>query len=495
MTAKHHVIGLGVALVCTLLVYFGVSQSYYCGYDDFSEVHRAQFRDNQDPSRIWTETHFGTGKYRPLHRYLTYVTWKLGDGKPQVFRFRNLFFHLVMTAFVYGITWLLFASGGNAATAALFFGIHPLANQSILGASWGVTAAFSMLLGSFYFFLLASRRKAWMIPLTTSFILTIAGLLIYEPAITIFYFIAAYLVLRVYQRRSLPSRAFLITLAVQSLLVLSLFVWMRFQFVNVTSPLTPPLLFVRNTLMFAGALALPVDSILAHEVFGTPLPSRIKLAIEVPILLALGSGLAAALVWRWKGRSIRKRMSALPFAEILFLLSTAGASLLPFLVFTDHPSETYLYMPLALWCIIIAVSIATTLDRRWAVLTAVALVLLWTVATMRRNARVQHCAATAERLLSGLPREQLRTGAQEVRFADAPGIPPLERYGLYGFRGLATIDPFQGGVLGLALQMISGNERVAARIVDAKELQGCSKDECFVVFEDGHTQAVGRPLH
>src|SRR5689334_16282563 len=115
---------LGVAAL-----YATVSTAFFCGYDDFFDVQRAAFEDARSPARIFTTTHFGSPKYRPIQRGLTYVSWHWGGQSAAAFRVRNLAFHLLAVAFVYGITRLLSGSRAAAAGAAALFGVHPLANQ------------------------------------------------------------------------------------------------------------------------------------------------------------------------------------------------------------------------------------------------------------------------------------------------------------------------------------------------------------------------------
>src|SRR4051812_38715414 len=95
---------LGAALLLTLLVYGRLLPVYYCGYDDFTNANQAAFADARDPMRMLTTTHFDTPKYRPGSRLLTYLCHLLTPDSALAYRLRNLLFHLLAVAMVYGIT-------------------------------------------------------------------------------------------------------------------------------------------------------------------------------------------------------------------------------------------------------------------------------------------------------------------------------------------------------------------------------------------------------
>src|SRR5512132_3756206 len=82
----RHLLILSVILLLVGLVYLRIPGTYFCGYDDFLEVHRAAFEDTQQPSRVFTTTHFESYKYRPLNRGLNLITYWIGNGSASFFR-------------------------------------------------------------------------------------------------------------------------------------------------------------------------------------------------------------------------------------------------------------------------------------------------------------------------------------------------------------------------------------------------------------------------
>ena len=96
---------LAILIVCAFvsLVYTPATAANYCGFDDFLELHRAEFEDMQHPERIWTSTHRGSTKYRPVYRLANDVTYWWSHGAPLAFHLRNLFFHCLAAVAVYGL--------------------------------------------------------------------------------------------------------------------------------------------------------------------------------------------------------------------------------------------------------------------------------------------------------------------------------------------------------------------------------------------------------
>ena len=66
---------------------------------------------------------------------------------------------------------------------------------------------------------------------------------------------------------------------------------------------------------------------------------------------------------------------------------------------------------------------------------------LFAAGTWTRNSLVTTCGATAQRIITGLPLKQWATGDWNIRLAVPASDPEIHRYGIYGWRGLATIDP------------------------------------------------------
>ena len=92
-TRHRHLLIICAILALTTLLYFRISTSYFCGFDDFIEIHRAAFEDKADPVKILTTTHFVSFKYRPLNRALNLATYLIDPPSAVPFRIRNLLFH------------------------------------------------------------------------------------------------------------------------------------------------------------------------------------------------------------------------------------------------------------------------------------------------------------------------------------------------------------------------------------------------------------------
>ncbi len=157
---RHLLLVLVICLAVAVL-YANVTRAYFCAYDDFIEVHRAAFEDSQQPSRVFTTSHFNSYKYRPLNRLVVLLTYWAGGPNPLFFRIRNLAFHLINVALVYTLSWALFQSMPISALGALFFAVHPMVNQSVIGAAWTNTIAHTAFLLSLWMFTIALRSERW----------------------------------------------------------------------------------------------------------------------------------------------------------------------------------------------------------------------------------------------------------------------------------------------------------------------------------------------
>jgi hypothetical protein len=249
---------------------------------------------------------------------------------------------------------------------------------------------------------------------------------------------------------------------------------------------------------YGGALLLPVDVVLAHAWFGTPLPSQMDprkfaalfLAPAVPIAVLAG-------IFAFKYRAaIARLLSRAEWCKLLFLLLAAFWAIAPFLVFTDHVSETYITLPVAFYCLALSRLIARIpwSATKWAV--AGALAILFCSATWVRNQRVAACASTARQILSNLSLPEFRQGEWRINLAEAPGEIPLPRYGLYNYAGLDTIATGAGGTgeYGLrgvesAMQIVTGNPKLQVHVFDSGELaKQCrplaANEVCYFVNSD-----------
>jgi hypothetical protein len=453
------------------LLYSSVSGAYFCGYDDFLEVHRAAFADSKEPVKMLTTTHFGSPKYRPLNRLATYVTWHLGHG-PLAFRIRNLLFHVLCMASVYGIAWLLYRQRQLAIGAALLFGIHPLANQTVVVASWPSTITYGLLALTFFLFLLSLEAGArWKLNLTGVFVLVLTAVLLYEASIAIFGVLFCYLLLHWYRGRGLP-RYYLAMLGGIAGSIALLQAVLRHIFVSNAMPIATIPVLARNVAMYVGAMLMPVDAVLANTLFGTPLPSEWVFTTEIfaiaaGVLILILAAAAAPLL----RPAVRQRLRNIDWLLVLVLAVCCVATLLPFLVFAPHPSETYLYFPLVMFAVLLSALLWHALPSRRAHAIVVGLIAIsYTAGVWARNRRVVACGTVAQKILTALPASHQAEGAAYLRLAvpesESMGTP----YGIYNWHGLATIEPPGNGVpfAKMAVQLASGNEQIQVEVVPSQ---------------------------
>jgi hypothetical protein len=502
-----HVLAIFAIVVFVSLLYSRIPGTYFCGYDDFIEIHRAAFEDTRNPERAFTTTHFDSYKYRPLNRILTVLTYWAGDGKASFFRTRNVLWHLLNIVLVYAIGWLLFGRFFVCGAAALLFGVHPLVNQPVVAASYTITIAHAGFLFSLFCFLFSVRRKPGsLVWLCLALLSAWLGIWTYESSVSAFPLVFAYLLIQfAFTRERLVNRRFLLVLTVGTVLLVASFFGMRLLFVSVGARQAIPnaKTMVKAALMDSVALLSPVDAVLANEWCGAPLPSEIHLSSVGKLwwVVLLLSTCAAGLVVLLR-KPLAQRLRASDWPNLVFLLIAIIMSLLPFVVLTLKPSETYLYMSVAFAALLFSSLLETVLGAGTSrstrsLLYGVAvgiLVVSFSCATWVRNNRVVRCGNTAKRIMSNLRLEKLNEGLWFVNLAAAPSEPRSRRYGLYGWRGIDTVGE---SALEPALQWVNNNEMLAARMVGPEFFEkGCigSRDVCFWVHEDGRVVEVGQKL-
>jgi len=481
-------------LVACALLYAHVSGAAFCGYDDFNESYRAAFFDGKMPSRIVTEYHFVGFMYRPVTSALQLVTWQAFGHSPIAFRLRNLAMHLLAVAMVYGIALLLARSRAVAVGAAALFAFNPLANEAVVVAIWTNTTADALLLISFFLFLFALRAqdadKVWAPPLIVSLVLVLIALFTYEPTIVIFGIMCAYLVLC---RRGSPalSRGFWLTFAGGTLLDVGLFFTVRHVMGIGSADLLSLGEVVRDLGVYLVALALPIDPVLAHVLFGAPLPlagASFTPAMLVPPLI--GAVALLALFALVAVRPISAGVRKADWSVLAFLLISIPISLVPTVLYKPHVSEFNLYVPAAFFAVLVCIFVRgfSRNQRAYAAIVAV-LLLSYVVGSWVRNGRVIACARVASRIVDELPIDAWREGAWRVRIASAPGVLLSPRYGIYDYSGIETIEVTATTIPAAqqAVRLATGNENVRVDVVPAEQLQSdCSRPKtCFYVSVDG----------
>jgi hypothetical protein len=472
-----------------------VSTAYFCGFDDFSETHRAVFEDARHPVNIFTTTHFGGPKYRPLNRLSTFVCWNLGRGTALPFRLRNLVFHLICALCVYGMAWFWTHDRKTALTAGLLFCLMPVANQTVVAAIFTNTVAYALLLSSFLLFLYwLDNGRSYL--LAVAMTLVAIGLFFYEPVIVVFAMIFGYLLLFRWKRNTLDRRK-IMALVGSSAIVLLIFGTVRHLIVHGQNPRAPLATILVDSAMYIAALVSPVDPVLTNRLFGTPLPPAFHVSRQSLLWFALASAtLSAAALLLSRTQEVQAGLRRLDKGLATFLVLSIFAVLTPFLVFSPHASETYLYLPAALYAIVLSLVFRALLTSDLAYGIVVAIFLLsFGAGTWARNQKVASCGQIAARILGQLPVDDWKTGENYVRLANARGEAPQHHYGVYLYQGLSTIErgePGDSPAAMYALQLVTKNPSLKVEVVDPAEIDhSCNIPRtCFWVYRNGTVRDV-----
>ncbi len=488
--AGHGVLLAPIALLCVLL-YSGVVGAFFCSYDDFYEVRRAAFEDARDPARIFTTAHFGSQRYRPLNRAANELTYRLGGPRGLPFRGRNVAFHIVNVALLYGLGLALSWPRRIAALGACVFAIHPLVNQTLVGAVVTNAMAYTFVLGACLLCIRAANARPFRpAPLILGLFLGWLGLLTYDPAVVVFPLVALALGLRARLAPGTVDRRCAPTFVVSTLVLGVAYLTLRLLFVpsgfhKAGSSFPTPSQLASDATLYAGALATPIDPVLAHAAFGAPFPSQVHLSRALlGIVAVVLVGIALSLVTAASGwlRKRGERLEGKERAGILFLTLGIGIQLAPILLFGRHPSETYLYLPAAFVSLLIAFlagrlhAASGPVGRRIVGCAVALLLILFAAATWVRNERVALCAKTAARILASIPCPAASSADRTIRVAAAPGGTMSTRYGFYGFRGTDTIGdgPHADPALAAALQLSCSDPTLRAEVVGPERLRmGC----------------------
>jgi hypothetical protein len=474
-----------------------VSSAYFCGYDDFSETRRVVFEDAGNPSRIFTTTHFGTTKYRPLNRLSTFLCWTVGGGSALPFRLRNFLFHLICALNVYSLALMWTRQRAVALVAGLFFCLDPAANQNVVATVFTNTSAFAFLLTGFLVFLVwaESMRTIW---LALSLLLVLIGMFYYEPVIMVFPMMAGYLSLEKWRgsSRAPTFRAIAVWLG-GSAGVLLVFGLARHFVVHGKNIRVPFPTMLHNAMLYTAGLLSPIDVVTANQLFGSPLPPEIHTGKKILALLLIAIMVLTVSFFAFLRMPMaRSGIRRLDKGLVVYLALLIPIVLAPFLLFTPHASETYLYLPAALYCILLSTLLWALLPSKVFYRSAVVAILVcFGVGTWIRNHRVAECGQTAQNILKSLPVSHWKTGDWYIRLSNVPGetLPP--RYGVYDYKGLATVDPGDpdaDNAIQKALQVATGNPQLRAKIVSPAELgSSCAVPiTCFEVSQSGSIHQV-----
>ena len=400
---RKHLAILGLTLALTTLIYTRVSTAFFCGYDDFLEIQRADFVDRTDPAQIFTTTHFDSFKYRPLNRGSKpwSRTWS-APMTPIPTAFETCFFMRSRSWRFTAWDCCCLNPGLVAAIAALLFSLHPLANQVVVAAVFGNAEANALFLLTLVLFLLSLKRSS--LPLfCLALVCGALSVYVYESSIAVAPIMAGWLALDYLFTKRLPPRRFLLVFVLLGGVLFGSYLMARQHFQSGgRTPIYGPKVIVKGAIEYAVALVVPVDFILAHDWFQTPLPTEVMPdEVRAAVLIGLVAGavlIVIALYFFDAGSAACFDGAGWP--QLLFLLLGMALSLGPFLVFSDHVSETYIYLPAAFYCLLLARMLAFIPSR--GALVASRRRHWWdclSPATWDRNQRVYACGATARRLL------------------------------------------------------------------------------------------------
>ncbi len=501
---SSHLLRLGPILLLTLAVYWIPSNYYYCGFDDIRELHRLRSTATPGLGNDFTTPLVGGGgqKYRPLSWTANRLTWSLGQGSPRWFRFRNLACHGIAIAAIYGIAWFLFHSLTTASLAALLFSIHPYTHQGLMGSVWTVTpSAACLLLGVFFFLYALESQRLRLALLAVSVLFGSAGFFFYDPMAAYFGIIAVCAVMSWWwgwhPRLTLPQG---LLVAASSLAAVFLYVFLRQTATagsgSITKMLASPTEILVNLVLYFGSPILLIDPVLANELLDLPLPSAllrggipgIWLAVTLLPLIWIGLQL---FIFR---KTVWQRFLTLDFPRLAFLFIVMLGVQAPFLLFSGHASETYMYPLMAFYSIFAAVLLTTLVTGRMLAMTAVLFALLYIPALAVRSSRIGQCARCVANV-SGLLESSRSGPVTEFLFSHVPGLPVSEVYGFYGYRGIDSVGI--GSYGGVAVQELANYfyvpRPVSARVVSPEEFhEACDarpERKCFYVYPDGELEA------
>jgi hypothetical protein len=224
--------------------------------------------------------------------------------------------------------------------------------------------------------------------------------------------------------------------------------------------------------------------------------------INDPIMIVFGgSGLlivSTVLIAFWRAK---RNSQEINWLAVVFLVAGIFLPLGPVLAFQARPSETYLYLSVAFYGLLISYALAGVLAAElgptgrgiwFSILLVVAG--LFATGTWIRNGRVYQCGETARQILFSLP--GLKEGSWQISFANIAGEEASRRYGFYGFRGVDVIGGGGSGeeAITRALQLAYKNESLTGEVVQPGELPNkcrstlSSQHICLWVHFDGRVQ-------
>lgn len=490
--------GLAIALAAAALLYAWPTQAYYCGFDDIRELHRIKYIPQPGLASDFSTPLVGGGghKYRPLTWTVNRLTWDRGQGSPLAFRARNLLFHLWNIAMLYGIAWLLFSDATIALLVALLFALHPLAHQSIIGATWTVTVSIAGLLTGLFLFFWSLRDGKSSVPWAAASLVSGAiGLFCYDAMAPYYGMVVCFLALRWWEAGRRPvSIPYLVVFVLGVVAGPLAYAILRRQATppsGLSNMIPPAVEIVKNTVMYLGAPWMFIDPVLSHGWLGLPLPgAAIRQGQDRLLWFAFNSlpVLAVLALMVWNAQAIRSRLGRVNWPRAAFLVICLAGAQSPFILFAGHASETYLYLFVALYLLIAVYLLARLATPRTTWIAAGLVLCLYVPAVLERSQRVSQCGEIVRNILAGM---RSASGAQELLLAPVSGEPVTEMYGFYGYRGIDAIGIGEYGreAIPEAFHYVTGSTGKVTVVPEWTLRQSCRQAQpgqrCFWVHADG----------
>jgi hypothetical protein len=509
----HLLVALGL-FVLTGAVYSQLTVANFCGFDDALELQRMAFHDPGTLRADLGTVLFNSYKYRPGMMTLNRIAFRAGNESARAFRLRNILAHMLVGVTLYGVGMLLFGSIPIAAIGALLFALNPLANQAVAGAVWVIAPADFCLILSFFLFLASLRAQRFnLLLLAVSIVIGSIGVLVYDPVIVVFGLIYLYLFVWLFvHRRKLPGVAHAAVLGALTILFLGTWFALRARYLPHGAATPAPLdIFSRNFGIYAAAPFQFVDPVLANRIFGTELPSEALQGDVTLEFLEVAAIPGVIFLWLIVSRlgDLLKNLTRTDVITLGFLVFAWGGSLLPYLFFNSHPSETYNYVGLMMMMLIFSRLLyaayfenGSKVSRGIYVAIVAVIVFLYGAGVIVKNQAVHGCGLIYAKILETLPAGKLQSGSHDIVFADVPGEPAARPYGMYGYKGIESLGMGSYGSPGIeaAIQVAFHNPAIKAQAVDARVFArecrpGESTKFCFWVHSEGQVEESTDPLH
>ena len=163
LVVRHRAIGLGIILLCTVIVYSNTFKNDFI-IDDYSFI--VDWPLIQDLGNL--PEFFGSnnqpkgeeGVYSPIKTFFHALNYNVWGLDPFGYHFVALIIHLLGTLLVYRISYQLASNGSVAFLCGLLFGLHPVHVEAITFLTASIdTLGIIFLFASFYFYIASQNNN------------------------------------------------------------------------------------------------------------------------------------------------------------------------------------------------------------------------------------------------------------------------------------------------------------------------------------------------